>query len=244
MLVRIIGCALLAGVVAGGLSAVLQQALVIPVLLEAETYESGEVVHFGGAAAAPAAEHSHASDAGHSDSAEAAHDHGEGGEGLQRHVVTGVMTVAINVGFAMLLVAAFYARDAQPDWRRGMIWGLCGFVAFMAAPSAGLAPELPGTAAADLESRQVWWVLTAVLAIAGLWLIAFVRTPWALPAAVAAFAIPHVVGAPHPEGWVGSAPPELAAEFAARVLAVGLVSWAVLGAVAAWAWGRQPLEGA
>ena len=117
MLVRIIGCALLAGVVAGGLSAVLQQALVIPVLLEAETYESGEAVHFGGAAAAPAQGHSHASDAGQSDNAEAAHDHGASGDGLQRHVVTGVMTVAINVGFAMLLVAAFYARDARPDWR-------------------------------------------------------------------------------------------------------------------------------
>lgn len=244
MLVRIIACALLAGLIAGGASALMQQALVVPVLLEAEAYESGEAVHFGGPSAA---------DAGHvHDGGEAGHDHGHGhgaadGEAgdaamYSRHLVTAVMTIALNVGFALILLAGFFARDTRPSLREGMVWGVCGFVAFMAAPAAGLAPELPGMAAADLEARQLWWAATVAMAAGAMWLIAFVRAPWALPLAIALLAVPHIVGAPHPEGHVGPAPPELGAEFAARVLAVGLASWVVLGAVTAWTWRRQGAE--
>ena len=228
MLVRIIVCALVAGVLAGIVSALLQQALVVPVLLEAERYESGEIVHFGGH-----------SEAGH-DHDDDAHDHTEAKD--NRHLITAVMTVAINLGYALLLIAAFYARSARPDLRQGMVWGLCGFIAFVAAPAAGLAPELPGTAAAALEARQFWWLITVVLAVFGLWLIAFVRQVWAIPVAAAAIAVPHIIGAPHPAAPIGPAPPELAAEFAARALAVGLASWAVLGAAAAWAWNWQGAE--
>jgi len=109
----------------------------------------------------------------------------------------------------------------------------------MLAPAAGLSPELPGVAAAALESRQIWWAATVALTAGALWLIAFVRTGWALPAAIVLVVVPHLIGAPHPEAHTGPAPPEIAADFAARVLAIGFVSWAVLGAVAAWIWDRQ-----
>lgn len=239
MLMRILACALLAGGIAGGISALLQQALVVPVLLEAELYETGEAVHFAagdtahaatGQAEGPAADgHAHANT------------HESGGD-LTRHLTTAVMTIALNVGFAMLLLAGFYARGDRPDLRQGLIWGVGGFAAFMLAPAAGLAPELPGVAAAALESRQIWWAVTVVLTAGGIWLIAFVRTGWALPAAIALIVVPHLVGAPEPGAPTGPAPPEIAADFAARVLVVGFVSWAVLGAISAWIWRR--LEGA
>ncbi len=41
MLMRIIVCALVAGGIAGGASALLQQALVVPLIVEAELYETG-----------------------------------------------------------------------------------------------------------------------------------------------------------------------------------------------------------
>lgn len=234
MLMRIIVCALLAGGIAGGVSALLQQALVVPLILEAEIYET---------AGAGVAAHEHGAGA-EGGSATAGHVHGTAADGdgsggdLSRHLTTAVMTIAVNVGFAFLLLAAFHARDARPGLREGLVWGVAGFAALMLAPAAGLAPELPGSAAGPLEARQLWWVVTAVSAAGALWLVAFVRQPWAWAAAAALLVAPHLAGAPEAEG-VGVAPPELAAEFAARTLAVGFASWAVLGAAAAWAWDRQ-----
>jgi cobalt transporter subunit CbtA len=219
MLMRIIGCALVAGSIAGGVGALLQQALVVPLILDAEVYEAGA-----------AAAHVHAEDT--------ARVHGATEAGAGRALTTVVMTVAVNVGFALLLLAAFHARDARPTLPEGLVWGVAGFVAFMLAPAAGLAPELPGSAAGPLAERQLWWAATAVTAAGALWLIAFVRAPWAVAAAVALLALPHLIGAPHADP-AGAAPPELAAAFAARALAVGLAGWALLGAACAWAWSRQ-----
>lgn len=231
MLMRIIVCALLAGGIAGGVSALLQQALVVPLILEAEVYEAaGAGGHDDGAVA-------HGDGAGaQADGAEA--DGEAAGGQLSRHLTTVVMTIAVNVGFAFLLLAAFHVRDARPGLREGLIWGVAGFAALMLAPAAGLAPELPGAADGPLEARQLWWLATVVSAAGALWLVAFVRQPWAWGVAAALLVVPHLVGAPEAEG-VGVVPPELAAEFAARTLAVGFASWAVLGAVAAWAWDRQ-----
>ena len=219
MLMRIVGCALVAGGIAGGVGALLQQALVVPLILDAEVYEAGAAVA-----------HVHADGM--------AHVHGAAAAGAGRVLTTVVMTVAVKVGFALLLLAAFHARDARPSLREGLGWGVAGFVAFMLAPAAGLAPELPGSAAGPLAARQLWWAATAVSAAGALWLIAFVQAPWAAAGAIALLALPHLVGAPHAEP-AGAAPSELAAAFAARALAVGLAGWAVLGAACAWAWSRQ-----
>ncbi|HUF86006.1 MAG TPA: CbtA family protein, partial [Thermohalobaculum sp.] len=52
-------------------------------------------------------------------------------------------------------------------------------------------------------------------------------------------AAPHLIGAPHPEAFEGVVPPELSALFAARVLAVGALAWAALGALAGHLWSRE-----
>ena len=39
----------------------------------------------------------------------------------------------------------------------------------------------------------------------------------------------HLLGAPEPQAFTGSAPPELSAPFAARALGVSLVAWLALG---------------
>ena len=57
--------------------------------------------------------------------------------------------------------------------------------------------------------------------------------------AVALLAAPHIIGAPVPDGFNGTAPPEVAGAFAARVLGVGLMVWAVLGWVAGFIWARD-----
>ena len=67
-----------------------------------------------------------------------------------------------GIGFALLLVSAYAFSGASVDWRRGLYWGLAAFATFTLAPGLGLPPEVPGTSAAPLLDRQIWWVATAV----------------------------------------------------------------------------------
>jgi cobalt transporter subunit CbtA len=110
------------------------------------------------------------------------------------------------------------------------LWGLAGFAAMTLSPSLGLPPEVPGSVAAELSARQVWWISAVVTAAVGLWLLAFGRAALWKIVGVAILAVPHIVGAPHPHGGeVGAAPPELAAQFAATSIVVSAVSWALIG---------------
>ncbi len=230
---RLLTSALFAGFVAGLLAALLHFALVQDLILQAETYETGEVTHFAGAEAA----HDHAADT-------PAHGHaGEGDSGVGRNLLTVLFTSLIYVGYALLLVAGFGVASTlglRIGLREGLLWGIAGFATFQLAPAAGLAPELPGTMAADLTDRQIWWWGTVLATAAALALLGYGRKPHLVIAGAVLLALPHVIGAPHPDSYAGVAPPELAASFAARVLAVGLVVWASLGALAGWIWNRNP----
>lgn len=223
MFSRILASALFAGVAAGLIAALLQFAFVQPVLLHAELYESGELVHFGAAGAATA----------HADT---------GGIDLMRDGLSLLFTTLVYTGYAFLLVALMALageRGHEVTPRQGLLWGLAGFVTVQFAPAVGLPPELPGTAAADVGIRQVWWFGTVAATGVALWLVAFGRglAAWAL--AVALLLAPHLIGAPHPEGFTGPTPPELAGLFAGRALGVGLAAWALLGLFAAWFWQRE-----
>ena len=216
MLNRILSCALLAGVVVGLLATALQLGVVSPLILKAETYENS----------APAAPHAHEHGAG----AEA-HDHGEGWapeDGLERAAYTVLATVASTIGFALMLVAAATVLvPAGLDVRTGVAFGVAGFAATGLATSLGLAPELPGAAAADLLARQIWWVATALSTAGGIALIAYGRS--ALKAlGIALILAPQIIGAPEAAAPASTAPAELAAAFAAHALVVQAVMWVLL----------------
>lgn len=240
MLKSLLASALFAGLIAGLFSAALQLVHVVPLIHEAELYESGEIAHFGGA---PAAGGGH----DHGSHDHEAHDHGAAGHGegfdLRRAGLTTLFMILTFCGFALILVAGFALAEraglTRVDARKGLLWGLAGFAAVQLAPAAGLAPELPGSGAAALEARQLWWLFAAVATAAGLALIAFGRGAPALAGGAALIVLPHLIGAPHPDGYAGVTPPELAALFAARTLAAGLVAWAALGALAGHFWSRE-----
>ena len=149
----------------------------------------------------------------------------------------------VYAGYGLILVALMSFAEEQGHAitaRRGVIWGIAGFVAVLLAPGASLAPEVPGVAAADVTPRQIWWFATVAATGIALWLLAFGRG-WALwGLAIALFAAPHVIGAPQPEVLTGPAPPELAALYAARVFAVGLATWVCLGLFAGHLWANDP----
>jgi cobalt transporter subunit CbtA len=233
---------LIAGLVAGLLCALLQWWLVEPQILLAEKYETGELVYFAGVAEAG---HDHAAmdaaavDGVATDPAATAsedHDHTHAapeaeGPQVARHLWTVLFSILTYAGYGLLVSGVMVLamdRGHKIGPTEALLYGLAGFLAFQGLPAVGLSPELPGVPAADLNARQLWWVATAVTAIAGLALLAYGRTPAKLVGAVL-LAVPHLVGAPELEAFAGQIPPELAARFAARSLLVGLFAWMTLG---------------
>jgi cobalt transporter subunit CbtA len=227
---RIFVAALGAGAGIGLLLAALQQLTLVPLILKAENYEHVDPVRK--TAALPAAialsealsaliapAHAHES---HPQTTEAAT------ASAARVALTVVATTLVSIGFAFLLVGAFAVSGRAVDAREGLLWGIAGFAVFALAPAFGLAPTLPGSAEADLIERQVWWIGTAAATSGGIALAAFGRWIWAIPVGLALIVAPHLIGAPQAEG-VGTLPPELAASFAARSLAIAAVFWVLLG---------------
>jgi len=207
MLKRLLVSGLFAGFAAGLIAAALLQLFVTPVLQEAELYETGELVHFGGSGGS-ALEHDHDS-----------HEHIDG-EGGDRALLSLGAAIATNIG-------------------SGLLWGVAGFVAFQLMPAFGHPPELPGNAAADLQGRQMWWAMTAVASSIGIACIAFGKG-WGLwIAGIAALALPHIIGAPHPDMLSGPTPPEIAGLFASRALGVALIVWVALGSLAGYFWSSE-----
>jgi cobalt transporter subunit CbtA len=159
-----------------------------------------------------------------------------------RDLLSVIFTMLTYTGYALILLAAMGIaedRGARIDGRTGIFWGIAGFVAFHLAPGFGLAPEVPGVAAADVTARQIWWFATAATAAAALWLIAFGDNWMAWGGAAILLLAPHIFGAPEPDVFTGPVPTEIGALFAARALGVGLAAWVLLGSFAGYFWQRE-----
>jgi cobalt transporter subunit CbtA len=128
--------------------------------------------------------------------------------------------------------------------RSAIAWAAAAFVATGLAPAAGLSPELPGMAAADLLARQSWWFLTATLTALAIWLFLRSEQPLLKLLAVALLLAPHVLGAPHlGEAVAGKVPAELASRFAAMSLAVQAALWIATGIAVGVLWPRLARRG-
>jgi len=226
---RLVFAAACAGLLTGLLATVMHQVGTVPVILRAEVYE--RAADAGHTAQPPGAVHDHA-----------AHDHEDQGweprDGLERTAYTALADILAAIGYALLLAAAFALRGKEVTWRAGLWWGLAGFAAFTLAPGLGLPPEVPGTEAAPLLVRQVWWVATAALTGSGLALLAYGKQ-WAWSVlAVLLIALPHLWGAPQPAEPGSAAPEALAHQFVVAVTVVSFLSWAALGSSTAYFYRR------
>lgn len=223
MFARLLISALFAGAAAGLIAGLLQLLFVQPVLLHAELYESGALVHFG------------------ADKAHTAHPVLPGID-VMRDGLSVVFTMLTYTGYALIMLAVMGIaedRGAAIDGRSGILWGIAGFVTFHLAPGFTLAPEVPGVAAADVAARQVWWFTTAGAAGIALWLIAFGRGWMMWGPAIVLLLAPHIIGAPEPDVFTGPVPTEIGALFAARAFGVGLAAWVLLGCFAGYFWQRE-----
>jgi len=223
--------AVAAGIISGVVMTALQAVFTVPLILQAETYEG----------AAPAHNH-YAAVTDESSAAQAAHEHDEDAwapaDGTERALFNVLANLVTGIGFALVLIAGSEAVGGISGWRPGLVWGLAGFGIFTLAPGLGLPPELPAMPAADLVSRQFWWIGTAVATAAGLGLIAFRREAWLSVLGLALIVAPHLIGAPRPASYETPVPESLHHSFVVAVTMTNLVFWVVLGAAVAMLRGR------
>lgn len=231
---RIIVSALLLGVLTGLLMSIVQYAGVTPIIIAAEQYEAPE---------------------GHG------HDHGttEGeqawapADGAERSFYTALSNVFAGIGFSALLLALMAQFQLQGLASltpiKGLGWGLAGFAAFFVAPGLGLPPEIPGHEAAAIEYRQSWWLLAVATAAIGIALIVFAKPRFKV-LGLALLVVPHLIGAPHPQGPAFTHPDPSAVEALVALhqqfvlaSAIGmLLFWLALGASCAWVLNRLVLK--
>lgn len=219
---RILTSAVLAGAAAGLIAALLQLVFAQPVLLHGEMYESGTLVHFGAGATST--------------------DPNLPDLDVMRTGLSILFTMLTYTGFGLVIVAAMSMAARQGHGvtaRTGLVWGLAGFLAFQFAPGLSLPPEIPGSAAADVAERQIWWGATVAATALALWLIAFGRNWAAWGGAIVLLLAPHLIGAPAPAQFSGPVPPELGALFATRAFGAGLAGWVLLGCFAGYFWQRD-----
>jgi cobalt transporter subunit CbtA len=220
---RLVVAAALAGSIAGIFVTLLHQVTTVPVILSAEIYERAAAAQRPASAMAAmpvdAQEHEHGATSW------------EPADGLERAAFTALADVLTGIGFALVLVAIYALWGRAVDWRKGLYFGLAGFAAVSLAPSLGLPPEVPGTAAGPLAARQIWWVLTALLTSGGLALLFLGRKPILMLAGVALIVFPHAYGAPQAAQYASAAPEAIAHRFVVAVMITSLLFWAALGAL-------------
>ncbi len=211
---RLVFAALCAGLVAGVFATVAHQIGTVPLILQAETYEkpSGRTMaaaHEGSGAWEPA-------------------------NGAERTAYTLLADILTAVGFALLLEAGLTLHGRDIGWRQGLLWGLAGFATFTVAPSLGLPPQLPGSEAAPLFDRQLWWLGTVVATGCGLVLIAFTtQARWTILATII-IVLPYLYGAPQPPEHIAEVPATLSRHFTVAATVVNFLFWLILGASAGY----------
>jgi cobalt transporter subunit CbtA len=224
MLGKIILSTLVAGLLAGLVMAGIQYVRLTPLIQAAEVYETPETEAIA-EASKPCVETM--------PGMKMCNDDGRPSwkpeEGWQRTISTTTASLLAGAGFALLMVGVSMLTHFPITKHNGLIWGMCGFCAVSLAPSIGMPPELPGMPAADLHTRQIWWVATILLTGAAIYLWIKAKDHWWRVAAIIFAAAPQFFAPLNAAKAEGNLPASLAAEFASSSLAANLVLWLAIG---------------
>lgn len=233
MFTRVFFAAILAGLVAGSLLAALQYFRTTPLIIAAENFEgntdSQKPPAHGAAGHNHATNHKEAAPAagptGHAHDANAWAPKGD----FERTFYSILSDVMLAIGLALLLAAVSLLSGIAITPQNGALWGLVAFAVFTLSPAAGLPPELPGMAAADLTDRQIWWFGCIIAGIVGVGLIAMKQSPVFIVIAIALIAAPHLIGAPQPDDHQSDVPAFLIQSYVANSLFIMAATWITLG---------------
>ncbi|MDF1878471.1 CbtA family protein [Sulfurimonas sp. SAG-AH-194-C20] len=213
---------LLTGFIGSGIFTLLQSFSSIPLILHAEQFEDGKLINYV-----------NNNEVKISDTHEAEEEEAWApADGAQRLFFTFVTNFVLAMGFTFLLCGVYLYLQELTVFK-GMLVGAVGYMSFFFLPSIGLTPELPGTLAASLESRQIWWVSTVLASLVGFGVLYFSKNILYKALAVVVILAPHIVGAPHPEFHAGTAPLELFETFVQTSFVINAIFWLSLGAISA-----------
>ena len=226
VLKKIVSAAALAGLLAGLLLTGVQEWQVSPIILKAEVYEDAAAM----ATASSQNSHSHsATETEHQDHHEHSAETWQPANGWERTLFTALANISLAVGLGLLVGAVICLRGESSGWRSGLLWGVSGYLVFFVAPSLGLPPEVPGTKAAPLVDRQIWWLITVLATATALSLLIFAKT-WKIKILGAILlSVPHLMGAPQPQIQASAAPAELAHAFIYATATANAAFWLALG---------------
>lgn len=211
--------ALLAGAISGVIATVAHHIWTVPLIEKAETYPPPM-----GAEPSPQG--------------------WEPANGFQRTASTAVADIVTAIASALLLLAAYVIRGHEMNWVRGLHWGLGAFAALTLWPNLGLPPYLPGQAMAQHLDRQIWWSVTAIMAVAGLLLLLYARKILPVLGGLLLLALPQMYGAPLPQSWNSSIPESLAHQFLVASELINLVFWLTVGSLTGFFYERFVLQAA
>ncbi|MCJ8298554.1 MAG: CbtA family protein, partial [Pseudomonadales bacterium] len=111
------------------------------------------------------------------------------------------ITIAFALALIMIsLMALHNQKSLKPKLSAlsGAAWGVVAMFCFFVAPAMlGLHPEVPGTNAAELESRQIWWLFCALASALGI-AVVYYGSVLLKAVGVLIVAAPHLIGAPLP----------------------------------------------
>jgi cobalt transporter subunit CbtA len=224
MTFRVLLAAIAAGLLAGLLMTPVHLRQVVPLIMEAEKFETS---HSHKAAAVHAHDDGdqHAHEAGQAPvAAQAAAD-----TGLSRNWNTLLANLVTGAGFGLLLAGVSLLSGLSLTFSSGLAWGAAGWLAIQFLPAIGLPPELPGFPFIDVQARQYWWLATAAASVLGMLALVTRKGLAATVIGLAVILAPHIYGAPQPADISSKVPAFLAAEFVTASLSTTLFFWLVLG---------------
>jgi len=215
MLRKLLLPGIISGIIAGALLSLVQQLNVVPLILEAETYE------------VQTNEHAHVTENQDQHATQTLPEWAPN-EGSERTLYTLMTNILLGIGFSLLLISLMTAGNFS-GWQSGLLWGLAGFTVFYLAPGLGLPPELPGSVQATLEHRQLWWFATVISTAIGLGLL-FLNSTLAYRILGALFIIaPHFFSDRVSIEAVSPVPEELIRSFIIATSFANLLFWSFIG---------------
>jgi len=214
---RILLAALLAGLISGVITTVAHQFSTVPLIEKAEAY--------------PPAPDAEPSPAGWHPAA-----------GFERTASTAVADIVTAFATALLFLAAYALYGREIDWINGLHWGLGAYACLTLWPNFGIPPYLPNQAMAPHLDRQIWWSVTAVMAVGGLFLLLHAKKVLPVIAGLLLLALPQIYGAPQPKTWNSAVPRSLGHQFLIASVLTNMVFWVSLGALTGYFYRRFVLQ--
>lgn len=159
-------------------------------------------------------------------------------EGIERTASTALADIAVAIATALILLAAYVIHGDEVNWLRGVHWGLGAFAVLTLWPNIGLPPYLPGQAMAPHLDRQIWWSVTAIMAVAGVVLLLFSRKVLPVIAGLVLLILPQLYGAPLPASYNSAIPESLAHQFLVASVMTNLLFWLSVGSMTGLLYGR------